>query len=115
MAIDAIEYNLLRHLRQVGALPVGQTLLEVGEANWYGDVPLEQIAQDIDEFADPRDRSSLHTDLESLRARERDALSFGVAKIIYKTFLRPATQTAIDLHGTATALRLDLNHPIQLA
>jgi hypothetical protein len=36
MAISATHYQLLRRLQPM--LPQGGSLLEIGEANWYGDI-----------------------------------------------------------------------------
>ena len=36
MAINIVEYNLIRFLRENNIFRLGGDLLEVGEANWYG-------------------------------------------------------------------------------
>src|ERR1700721_760081 len=36
MAISAVEYFLMRTLREQNLLPLGADLLQLGESNWYG-------------------------------------------------------------------------------
>lgn len=114
MAITAIEYALFRQMREQGALPLDGDILELGEANWYGDVPIDQLKQDIDRFAPERERLELAGRAEeAMRARRKHYL-FEVAKVWWRCFWRPASLTAIDLNGTPQALRQDLNHPLAL-
>lgn len=76
----------LRKLLLLLDVPAGSTLLEIGEANWYGE-------------ADPPIET---TDL------------FAAAKAFYRDWFRPSRNVAIDWNGTPEALRLDLNQPIDL-
>lgn len=86
MAITATHYEILRKL------PVrrGSSLLEIGEANWYGDL-----------------------DPVSVGLLNHPSL-FEVAKDFYSQWFEPSRITAIDAGGTSAALRLDLNGPIDL-
>ncbi len=119
MSITAIEYKLLGDLRKRGGLPARPHVIEFGEANWYGDVPLGQLLKDIGEcVADRERRAHLEAELRRLAAeqdRDPDGWAlWGIAKIFYEVFLEYESITAIDLHGTPEAMRLDLNQPVDL-
>jgi len=118
MAITAIEYKLLHDLKRRGALPRRPHVVEFGEANWYGDVPIGQLVKDIRALVpDARAREGLEREALALHARDaagEEGALFGIAKIYYRAFLDPASLTAVDLGGTDKALRLDLNHPLTL-
>lgn len=114
MAITAIEYVLFREMRLQNAIPLDKDLLELGEANWYGDVPVEQLGQDIYRFAKEQERTQLFRQLDEIVQAQRPTMLFEIAKIFWQTFWQPASMTAIDFHGTEKALKLDLNYPIEL-
>lgn len=119
MSITAIEYKLLRDMKDAGFLPEKPHVLEFGEANWYGDLPIAQLEEDIGLFVtDADERASL---IEALRRHwakvETDDFTdelFHIAKIFYRVTLEPASTTAIDFDGTAEAIRHDLNTPLDL-
>lgn len=113
MAITAIEYSVVRSLRKRGLFPLGGDILEIGEANWYGDVGITDLQRDIEEFAAPDRRSSLARQLEGLIVQRPPPL-FDIAKVFWDVFLQPKSLAAIDLHGGPAAHRLDLNRPINL-
>ena len=48
MAITWVTYSAISALFNNGHLPKVNSILEFGEANWYGDVPVEQLVQDIE-------------------------------------------------------------------
>ncbi len=81
MAITATTYELLR------ALPVqrGMRMLEVGEANWYGDISPASVGL------------------------SESYSWFDVAKAFYRQWCEPSECVAIDMNGSEAALRLDLN------
>lgn len=85
MAISRTHYELFRSL----PLPRGGTLLEIGEANWYGDL-------------DPRSVGLLQTNQHDL------------AKEFYAQTFAPEKTVAIDMNGTKAALRYDLNRPVPI-
>jgi SAM-dependent methyltransferase len=87
MAISATHYHLLCSLRD--KLPHGGTLLEIGEANWYGDIQPDFPYQP---------GSNL----------------FEIAKACYASLFAPERTVAIDKDGTPAALRHDLNQPFDL-
>jgi hypothetical protein len=114
MAINIIEYNLIRFLRENKIFRLGGDLLEVGEANWYGDVDPNMLRSDILKFALPERQQALAAELDATLKSNRPSAPCEVARIYWETFLQPASRTAIDFHGTESALKLDLNLPIDL-
>ncbi len=114
MAITAIEYNLFRQLREQNALPLGGDILELGEANWYGDVPTETLLGDIERFAPAAEREDLARQLGEIVGAKRQQMLFEIARIWWRAFWQPASMTAIDFHGTERALKQDLNAPLAL-
>jgi SAM-dependent methyltransferase len=94
MAITATHYRLFKSL----PLPQGGSLLEIGEANWYGDIH-------------PFDLCELTDDVDKLRDVNCDDL-FAVAKLFYKLAFAPSRIVSIDQGGTASAIRHDLNYPV---
>ena len=114
MAISFVEYSVMRFLRENNLFPLGGDLLEIGEANWYGDVDPGILRADISKFAIPERRQSLLTELDDALKSERPGASWDIAKIYWDTFFHPSSITAVDLHGTEKALKLDLNAPIDL-
>jgi hypothetical protein len=88
MAISATHYMILRELKQRGVLPQGGSILEIGQANWYGDAPPSIV--------DP--------------GLPNDTDSFQVARRLYEILCEPWSVLSIDLDPAAPgALRLDLN------
>ena len=114
MAITAIELALFEKLCDQGLAILGGTLLELGEANWYGDVPLLALGEAIYRYAPEDKRDSLFESMNAVAAEQSDYWRFKIADIFWQTFLQPRERVAIDLHGTEKALRLDLNTAIDL-
>jgi len=85
MAISATHHALLSHLKPL--LPHGGTLLEIGEANWYGDLEPASVGL---------------TNKENL---------FEVAKDFYEQLFAPSRIVSVDMHGPS-AWRCDLNEPL---
>jgi SAM-dependent methyltransferase len=114
MAITGIEYNLFRLLREQNVIPLGSEVLELGEANWYGDVDVRVLAQDVYRFMPEASRQETFRRLDEIVNAKRPSILFELAKIFWQTFLQPRAITAIDFHGTEQALKIDLNNPIDL-
>ena len=114
MAITGIEYSLFRSMREQNALPLGGDVLELGEANWYGDVDLSVLGQDIYRFGRSEDRQGLFRQLDEISRAKRPDVLWEIAKVFWQAFLQPGSMTAIDFHGTEKALKLDLNDPVDL-
>lgn len=114
MAISQSEYTFLSILAQLSLFPEKPTILEFGEQHWHGDVPLDDVKQDIDAFL-PEQSHKVRQELSQLMQRQDERKSFDMAKIAYRLFFDYQTLTAIDLHGTKNSLPLDLNHEISLS
>jgi SAM-dependent methyltransferase len=114
VAITAIEYSVFRSLRAAGKLPLGGDILQLGEANWYGDVGLNDLREDIGRHAPEAERPALLRELDRLIAERPSTELFDIARIFWATFFQPRSMTAIDFHGSADALKLDLNGPVDL-
>jgi hypothetical protein len=94
MAISATHFSILKELKSRGILPQGGRILEIGEANWYGDFSPEEVFADAGESCDPKD-------------------AFAVAKLIYKATFAPILIDAIDLDPSRlNARKEDLNQQL---
>lgn len=120
MAITAIEYTLLGDLRQSGLIPAQPTVVEFGESNWYGDVPLARLGRDLVRFVtEPGRRQKIEGELAGLTSQigagtaPADYL-WRLAKIFFDIFLDRPSITSVDLGGTASAIKADLNRPLSL-
>lgn len=102
MAMTRLTYQLLKEHRHI--LPRGGSLLEIGEANWYGDAPASMLLDDADceEFA------------EIVRDANQQQDLFALAKAAYAIVFRPSSVNAIDINGTSRAMKLDLNVSISV-
>lgn len=109
---------LFYSLRKEGVVGPGLTrsLLEIGEQNWYNDVPpedLNNMAKGV--VADAADRDSIGNRLDEILAAKRDQSFFEVAKLFYEIVLgKLERHAAIDFHGTPLAQKLDLNYPLPM-
>ncbi len=102
-------------LRKAGIVPPRPNVLELGESEWYGDIPSEQLAGIIDtEVADPQARRELRQRLADTLSGKSPHPSWDLAKIFYRALLDYQRITAIDFHGTPAAMQIDLNHPTGL-
>lgn len=108
MAISAPHYHLFKSLKPI--LSHGGTLLEIGEANWLGDMDSQLLAVDALE----NDCRGFPNPLSILNDAERSGDRFAIAKAFYGIVFSPSKAVAIDINGTPDALRLDLNGPIEL-
>jgi hypothetical protein len=90
--------------------PNVSTLVELGQALWYGDMAPAMLRGDVEARA-PELLPRLERALWSL-SRERERALWEVADIFYSTFMRPKRRVAIDLDPYAEAAhKLDLNVP----
>ena len=115
MAVSVPHYLVIRDLYRYGLLPQGGTLLEIGEANWYGDIKPLSMIDDITRFVtDPVRRDALITRLKEIVKAEPATFRFDVVKVFYELYFSPSEIQAIDFDGTPLAQPLDLNYPIDL-
>lgn len=115
MAITAIEYAIFSELKKSRLLPDKPSFLELGEANWYGDVPYERLSDDICNILDDTEAQIelLKELIDAVRA-QRAGMHWEIAKIFYRVFLNYSEAVAIDFGGTESSLKLDLNQPVSL-
>lgn len=103
MALTAADVQFWLALKAAKQLPINPAVLEIGEANWYGDVnPRDLVAQGI------FDGSALAA------AMATPEPAFVVAKLFYQTVLGYRFILAIDKHGTRESLQYDLNQPLPM-
>ena len=115
MAISAIDYLVFRALAKARAIPPQPDVLELGEANWYGDVDISLLVGDIQAYVDRDKQAELLRELEKLFSNlSAEGVYFDIAKVFYKTFLNYRSIIAIDLHGSSKALRYNLNEPVSM-
>lgn len=115
MAITTIEYSILEALRGTGVVPRDPSLLELGEAQCYPDVPLARISESIEQHVeDEAGRDRLQQRLVDIATAKAPARSWDLAKLVYETLLDCRRVVSIDFHGTPAARPLDLNQPIDL-
>lgn len=101
MAITGGDRLVWRKLRELGAIPERPTVLEIGRANWYGDVPSCLLEADLREHA------------EGPLSKVPQLDTWTVADLYYEAMLRRPERTAIDLDPCAEgAIRHDLNQPL---
>lgn len=89
MAISWTHYQILKSLKSI--LPQGGSLLEIGEANWYGDVDPSECGFE----------ANGHNPFE-------------IAKLIYADLFAPKRIVSVDIQGTSQSLKFDLNNPIHV-
>lgn len=111
MAVSALEFILLRDLKQQGILPQQCDLLEFGESNWYGDVAIKDLSALMDLAASER-AEPLKASLQELD-KDNELYAFHLAKLFFKTMFDHQSYTAVD-YGGPTALRENLNEPLSL-
>jgi len=90
MAISRGDIALWKELK--GKIPARPSVLEIGEANWFGDVEVSSVP--------------------GMDASNPD--SFALGKAFYRAVLDYSRIVSIDMNGT-TALAYDLNEPVPLA
>ena len=111
MALTAVDYHVLDSLRRASLLPPKPAVLELGEAEWYGEAQLASVIDEV--VADAARRTELKQRLAAVRPDDRYR-AWHLAKLFYAAFLDYRELVAIDFHGTPQARPIDLNHPVQL-
>lgn len=115
MALSQSFYMVMKQAARQGLLPQRGAILEFGEANWYGDMPLEVLMSDIEQIvAEPQRRNTIIAAVQDAAQGAHKHRLFHLAKAVYGALFDPTRMDAIDFNGTPTALKLDLNEPIEL-
>ncbi|NQV82980.1 MAG: hypothetical protein HQ494_04090 [Rhodospirillales bacterium] len=113
MAITKLTYTITRTLYEQQMLPQDASVLEFGEANWYGDVSNETLVQDIEKYtAEDQERKDLLAWLDKANNSDEQTRLFDTAKIFYRLYYGCRAVEAIDLHGTDASTPHDLNEDL---
>jgi hypothetical protein len=114
MAITQIEYTILSLLKLEGIFPENPNIIEFGESNWYGDIPIEQLREDLQSCENEDLKEQLIKELDLILKEQGEWWLFDLTKIFYKLIFNYKNILAIDLHGTDKAYKIDLNQPIEI-
>tara|TARA_Y100001968_G_scaffold329415_1_gene378703 strand:- start:2392 stop:3144 length:753 start_codon:yes stop_codon:yes gene_type:complete len=101
-------------MREQNILPYFNTILEIGEQNWYGDLSPKVLYNDIKLFAQESEKEDLEVQLNYILKESSQTYLFDIVKILYKIFFHAKSIDSIDLHGSPSSMRLDLNIPHDL-
>lgn len=112
MALTVIDYAIWTGLRDADLIPAGLDVLEIGQANWYGDIDPAIVLGVIDQYAEPVVQPALNAALTHDLASKAEWWAFDVARAFYRAVLRFQNITCIDLHGPPGAIQHDLNEPM---
>lgn len=120
MAITRNHLLISRFLRDRGQLPRGGSLLEIGEAEWFCDIPFTEIAADLGGLPSPEDRAEaerriheLHLALIPLMRDGKGAqkpaykIRTDMAKLYYRIFFDSRDVSTIELKDGC--IQQDLN------
>lgn len=108
MAISAPHFYCFRELHRRGELPQGGALLEIGEANWYGDLCASVIDAEVKALPESDRKTKSLANLARIRTMPAENDRFEAVKILYSALLTPKSMDAVDYHGP-TAWKYDLN------
>lgn len=116
MAITVIEYSVLMNLRKSRLVPENPNILEIGQQNWYGDVPMEILGAHITEaFGDDQEGiNELAVKLADIGRRNGEYKAFELVQFFYEFVFQHKSYTAVDMHGSPEAIRHNLNEPLEL-
>ncbi|MCU0608926.1 MAG: hypothetical protein MUF22_04055 [Chitinispirillaceae bacterium] len=117
MAITKADVLIWLKLADEKKIPSDPDVLELGEGEWYGDYSVRKLPEFIDKYAKDSDKESLNRWYKDMATDprpwpEKRHICFDLVKLFYKTVLQFRNVTSIDLHGTANALKLDLNYSL---
>ncbi len=110
MAITRGDYEVFKRVR--GLLPPSPKILELGEAEFYGDVPLTELGADIKRYGNGQD----FMDLSGLTAvlGRGGSPTHSLARLVYRVMFRYARLDSVDMHGTVRAIKADLNRALDM-
>jgi hypothetical protein len=108
MALTRADCLIWENLADRDQIPKAPSLLEIGQANWYGDMPLAWLVEQV--------KRKQPTLLPELEEADRNMDVFRIADVFYRCLLDVQKSAAIDLHPPpgSSAHQLDLNEPIDL-
>jgi hypothetical protein len=113
VAITGLEYVVFSSLRMHGVLPKRSNVLEFGESNWYGDVPVAQLDQDIQNLVRDDDGGLLR-ELRGVVAANGPSVLYEIARVFFRGIVDAASYCAIDPGTPTSRYQFDLNFPVPL-
>jgi SAM-dependent methyltransferase len=113
LAITGLEYVVFNSLRSHGLLPARSRVLEFGESNWYGDVPISQLDQDIRTFV-TNDDGALVKELRTSVAANGPQVLYEIARAFFRGIVGAEHYSAIDPGSPTSRYQFDLNFPVPL-
>lgn len=125
MAITFVEMALFANLRQANLLPRRPAVLEIGENNYYCDVPLDRLVGCIHQYAtDPEVKDRLLAEFTGLQRSagagppppaEVTRILYSLARIAMRAMLDYSTLSSVDLSaGPNVEYPFDLNNPLPI-
>jgi hypothetical protein len=115
LAITAMEYMCFLSLRQQNLAPLNPRMLDFGESNWYGDVAVGQLRNDIERFvSDPGKRTEILNELKVAEDAGGPLLAYKLARICFKGVLGVSQYSAIDPLTPGSKYKFNLNDPVPL-
>ncbi len=114
----ALTYSILiclKSLWESGLVRETNSILELGEQNWFGDVDSRQISDFINLCEkNPQRKNKLENELAHVLETEPEEKLFDLAKIFYKAIFNFDVYRAVDFHGTSASEKHDLNYPVPI-
>ena len=117
MAITSYLYQILIFLKKKELISSGKTnsLIEIGEQNWYGDVSFQDLKKTIDNYSDSKNKEILLRKLNEITTltelgKDPKTFAFDVAKLFYRAIFDYEEYKALDLQGTKQSINFDLNN-----
>ena len=90
-------------------------MLDFGESNWYADVSMAQLRQDIERFvSDPGRRTELLNELQAAEDAKGPQLLYKIAKICFRGVLGVSRYSSIDPLMPGSTYKFNLNDPVPL-
>ena len=91
MAITSYLYQILISLKKKELISSGKTnsILEIGEQNWYGDVSFQDLKKTIDNYSDSKNKEILLRKLNEITTltelgKDPKTFAFDLAKLFYR-------------------------------
>jgi len=117
MAITSYLYQILIFLKKKELISSEKTnsIFEIGEQNWYGDVSFQDLMRTIDNCCNSKDKEILSRKLNEIISstkigKDPKTFAFDVAKLFYKAIFDYKEYLALDLQGTKHSINFDLNN-----
>ncbi len=90
------------------------SIMELGEQNWFGDVDPNELHIIINHYNSDEHAKNLHQQLDQILTQEQPLRSFNLAKLFYRIIFNHNKYAAYDLHGTAASTNFDLNKQVDV-